>query len=82
MQTKVESFRGIADNLCLFSVLLRPTDCERTAPMANNELICDQCFCYICDKLASLVREEDDFIFLTRDASIQAFPDQYLQFFL
>ncbi|PWA27191.1 hypothetical protein CCH79_00013834, partial [Gambusia affinis] len=31
-----------------------PTDCERTAPMANNELICDQCFCYICDKLASL----------------------------
>ncbi|XP_054912525.1 uncharacterized protein zgc:112980 [Poeciliopsis prolifica] len=31
-----------------------PTDCERTAPMANNQLICDQCFCYICDKLASL----------------------------
>ncbi|XP_023189616.1 uncharacterized protein LOC102220719 [Xiphophorus maculatus] len=31
-----------------------PTDCERTAPMANNQLICDQCFCYVCDKLASL----------------------------
>uniref|UniRef100_A0A3P9MRV1 Uncharacterized protein n=1 Tax=Poecilia reticulata TaxID=8081 RepID=A0A3P9MRV1_POERE len=25
-----------------------------TAPMANNQLICDQCFCYVCDKLASL----------------------------
>uniref|UniRef100_A0A096MBJ1 Uncharacterized protein n=1 Tax=Poecilia formosa TaxID=48698 RepID=A0A096MBJ1_POEFO len=34
--------------------LFMPTDCERTAPMANNQLICDQCFCYVCDKLASL----------------------------
>ncbi|XP_056890777.1 uncharacterized protein zgc:112980 isoform X2 [Takifugu flavidus] len=23
------------------------------APLAGNQLICDQCFCYICDKLAS-----------------------------
>ncbi|KAM4750882.1 uncharacterized protein FYW61_005594 [Anableps anableps] len=31
-----------------------PADCEKTAPVANNQLFCDQCFCYICDKLASL----------------------------
>ncbi|XP_040003163.1 uncharacterized protein zgc:112980 isoform X2 [Xiphias gladius] len=29
------------------------TDCEIDAPVANNQIICDQCFCYICDKLAS-----------------------------
>ncbi|KAM9363740.1 uncharacterized protein ABDE67_019425 [Symphorus nematophorus] len=29
------------------------TDCETGAPVAGNNLICDQCFCYICDKLAS-----------------------------
>uniref|UniRef100_A0A667WDY7 Zgc:112980 n=1 Tax=Myripristis murdjan TaxID=586833 RepID=A0A667WDY7_9TELE len=29
------------------------TDCETSAPAGNNELICNQCFCYICDKLAS-----------------------------
>ncbi|XP_070683801.1 uncharacterized protein [Pempheris klunzingeri] len=29
------------------------TDCEIGAPVANNQLMCDQCFCYICDKLAS-----------------------------
>ncbi|XP_031719069.1 uncharacterized protein LOC116392067 isoform X1 [Anarrhichthys ocellatus] len=30
------------------------TDCEIGAPAAGNQLMCDQCFCYICDKLASL----------------------------
>ncbi|XP_029367382.1 uncharacterized protein LOC115049369 isoform X2 [Echeneis naucrates] len=30
-----------------------PTDCELNAPVADNQLMCDQCFCYICDKLAS-----------------------------
>ncbi|XP_029289590.1 uncharacterized protein LOC115009603 isoform X2 [Cottoperca gobio] len=30
-----------------------PTDCEIGAPVAANQLMCDQCFCYICDKLAS-----------------------------
>ncbi|KAI3353334.1 hypothetical protein L3Q82_019875, partial [Scortum barcoo] len=29
------------------------TDCETGAPADKNQLICDQCFCYICDKLAS-----------------------------
>ncbi|XP_054460542.1 uncharacterized protein zgc:112980 isoform X2 [Anoplopoma fimbria] len=29
------------------------TDCEIGAPVAGNQLMCDQCFCYICDKLAS-----------------------------
>ncbi|XP_023286294.1 uncharacterized protein LOC111672935 [Seriola lalandi dorsalis] len=29
------------------------TDCEINAPVASNQLMCDQCFCYICDKLAS-----------------------------
>uniref|UniRef100_A0A3Q1HR37 Uncharacterized protein n=1 Tax=Anabas testudineus TaxID=64144 RepID=A0A3Q1HR37_ANATE len=27
--------------------------CEVEAPVASNQLFCDQCFCYICDKLAS-----------------------------
>ncbi|KAM4603321.1 uncharacterized protein ACJ7VT_018036 [Polymixia lowei] len=30
------------------------TDRETSAPVGNNHLICDQCFCYVCDKLASL----------------------------
>uniref|UniRef100_A0A3Q3AJI0 Uncharacterized LOC108243356 n=1 Tax=Kryptolebias marmoratus TaxID=37003 RepID=A0A3Q3AJI0_KRYMA len=30
------------------------TEKETGAPVAKNQLICDQCFCYICDKLASL----------------------------
>ncbi|XP_056136409.1 uncharacterized protein zgc:112980 [Lampris incognitus] len=29
------------------------TDCETSGPVGNNQLTCDQCFCYICDKLAS-----------------------------
>ncbi|XP_037621769.1 uncharacterized protein zgc:112980 isoform X2 [Sebastes umbrosus] len=29
------------------------TYCEIGAPVAGNQLMCDQCFCYICDKLAS-----------------------------
>nr|XP_046227319.1 uncharacterized protein zgc:112980 [Scatophagus argus]XP_046227330.1 uncharacterized protein zgc:112980 [Scatophagus argus] len=29
------------------------TDCETGVPVDTNQLICDQCFCYICDKLAS-----------------------------
>ncbi|XP_008314868.1 uncharacterized protein LOC103383506 [Cynoglossus semilaevis] len=29
------------------------TDCEVGAPVADNQLFCDQCFCYICDKLVS-----------------------------
>ncbi|XP_019109200.2 uncharacterized protein LOC109136586 isoform X1 [Larimichthys crocea] len=29
------------------------TDCEIGGAVASNQLICDQCFCYICDKLAS-----------------------------
>uniref|UniRef100_A0A7N9AYW7 Zgc:112980 n=1 Tax=Mastacembelus armatus TaxID=205130 RepID=A0A7N9AYW7_9TELE len=29
------------------------TDNETNAPVATNYLICEQCFCYICDKLAS-----------------------------
>ncbi|XP_047434981.1 uncharacterized protein zgc:112980 [Mugil cephalus] len=29
------------------------TDRETASPVASNQLICDQCFCYICDKLAS-----------------------------
>lgn len=39
--------------LCLSS--FRAADCESAAPLAGNQLICDQCFCYICDKLASSV---------------------------
>uniref|UniRef100_UPI003AAEB095 uncharacterized protein n=1 Tax=Centroberyx gerrardi TaxID=166262 RepID=UPI003AAEB095 len=38
------------------------TDCETGAPAGNNQLICDQCFCYVCDKLASACavwREKD-----------------------
>ncbi|XP_034455630.1 uncharacterized protein zgc:112980 isoform X1 [Hippoglossus hippoglossus] len=30
------------------------TDCEVGSPVASNQLLCDQCFCYICDKLASV----------------------------
>ncbi|KAA8595244.1 hypothetical protein FQN60_012379 [Etheostoma spectabile] len=30
------------------------TDCVIDTPVAGNQLMCDQCFCYICDKLASL----------------------------
>ncbi|XP_060946921.1 uncharacterized protein zgc:112980 [Limanda limanda] len=30
------------------------TDCEVGSPVASNQLSCDQCFCYICDKLASV----------------------------
>nr|XP_019962407.1 PREDICTED: uncharacterized protein LOC109642172 [Paralichthys olivaceus] len=30
------------------------TDCEVASPVASNQLLCDQCFCYICDKLASV----------------------------
>ncbi|XP_040891820.1 uncharacterized protein zgc:112980 isoform X2 [Toxotes jaculatrix] len=29
------------------------SECEISAPVASNQLTCDQCFCYICDKLAS-----------------------------
>ncbi|KAG7269448.1 hypothetical protein CRUP_032302, partial [Coryphaenoides rupestris] len=29
-------------------------DFEKTAPIDDNHLICEQCFCYVCDKLASL----------------------------
>nr|XP_020499037.1 uncharacterized protein LOC109991129 isoform X2 [Labrus bergylta] len=29
------------------------TESEVGAPVAENKLFCDQCFCYICDKLAS-----------------------------
>ncbi|XP_028448182.1 uncharacterized protein zgc:112980 isoform X3 [Perca flavescens] len=29
------------------------TDCIINTPVAGNQLMCDQCFCYICDKLAS-----------------------------
>ncbi|XP_072240827.1 uncharacterized protein [Leuresthes tenuis] len=29
------------------------SDCETVVPVADNKLFCDQCFCYICDKLAS-----------------------------
>lgn len=43
------------NNVSLSSALLRATDCETSAPAGNNELICNQCFCYICDKLASAV---------------------------
>uniref|UniRef100_A0A3Q4H8U8 Uncharacterized protein n=1 Tax=Neolamprologus brichardi TaxID=32507 RepID=A0A3Q4H8U8_NEOBR len=31
-----------------------PTELETNMPVDSNQLICDQCFCYICDKLASL----------------------------
>ncbi|XP_029002644.1 uncharacterized protein zgc:112980 isoform X2 [Betta splendens] len=30
------------------------TDCETGAPVDSNQAFCDNCFCYICDKLASL----------------------------
>ncbi|XP_067352949.1 uncharacterized protein zgc:112980 isoform X2 [Channa argus] len=30
------------------------SDDEISAPVDSNQLFCDQCFCYICDKLASL----------------------------
>ncbi|XP_018555299.1 uncharacterized protein zgc:112980 [Lates calcarifer] len=30
-----------------------PTDREVSVPVDSNQLICEQCFCYICDKLAS-----------------------------
>ncbi|KAM3622661.1 uncharacterized protein V6R79_001736 [Siganus canaliculatus] len=30
-----------------------PSYCETGAPLAQNQLICDQCFCYVCDKPAS-----------------------------
>ncbi|KAM9313866.1 uncharacterized protein KZ484_023712 isoform 1-T2 [Pholidichthys leucotaenia] len=29
------------------------TDAETDIPLANNHFTCDQCFCYICDRLAS-----------------------------
>ncbi|XP_008290660.1 uncharacterized protein LOC103365097 [Stegastes partitus] len=29
------------------------TDCQTGTPVADNQRICDQCFCYVCDKLAS-----------------------------
>ncbi|XP_029949843.1 uncharacterized protein LOC115390213 [Salarias fasciatus] len=29
------------------------TECETSAPVDRNKLFCDQCFCYICDKLAA-----------------------------
>ncbi|XP_031614822.1 uncharacterized protein zgc:112980 isoform X2 [Oreochromis aureus] len=31
-----------------------PTELETKMPVDSNQLICDQCFCYVCDKLASL----------------------------
>ncbi|XP_020773093.2 uncharacterized protein zgc:112980 [Boleophthalmus pectinirostris] len=33
------------------------TECEISAPVHNNQLMCEQCFCYICDKLASQCKE-------------------------
>lgn len=47
----------VVDHLTPFShpVLLRPVDCEVGVPVAPNQLYCDQCFCYICDKPASSV---------------------------
>ncbi|KAJ0033609.1 hypothetical protein NQD34_000716 [Periophthalmus magnuspinnatus] len=29
------------------------TECEISTPIDNNQLMCEQCFCYICDKPAS-----------------------------
>lgn len=43
--------------LLFFScVLLRATDGAVQGPVADNGLFCEQCFCFICDKLASAVR--------------------------
>lgn len=33
----------------------RRADFEQSATIDGNHLICEQCFCYVCDKLASLV---------------------------
>ncbi|XP_030590225.1 uncharacterized protein LOC115783487 [Archocentrus centrarchus] len=33
-----------------------PAEMETRAPADSNQLICDQCFCYICDELASLCK--------------------------
>ncbi|CAL9700058.1 unnamed protein product [Knipowitschia caucasica] len=30
-----------------------PSECEISAPVHANQLFCEQCFCYICDQLAS-----------------------------
>ncbi|KAL1005260.1 hypothetical protein UPYG_G00056780 [Umbra pygmaea] len=30
-----------------------PSDCCVAAPLESNQLFCSQCFCYICDKVAS-----------------------------
>uniref|UniRef100_A0A3P8UP47 Zgc:112980 n=1 Tax=Cynoglossus semilaevis TaxID=244447 RepID=A0A3P8UP47_CYNSE len=38
---------------CPIHPFTRATDCEVGAPVADNQLFCDQCFCYICDKLVS-----------------------------
>lgn len=61
---------GVADNNLLFFVLVRSVECETSAPVADNKLFCDQCFCYICDKLASLVGVDLLFLSFTRDAPI------------
>lgn len=42
--------------LLLSCVLLRVTDGAVQGPVADNRLFCEQCFCFICDKLASAVR--------------------------
>lgn len=40
------------------SVVFSAEDRATDAPLAGNQLICDQCFCYICDKLASSVCDQ------------------------